>query len=89
MHSKDWTFAGFGMALAIVGGVGEARHDIVLGIVAVVVGLTTWVICSGATWTCDASDAMQTKWQDDECHSQPNTLEPLVDASEVGGRGLS
>ncbi|PSR21470.1 MAG: hypothetical protein C7B45_10600 [Sulfobacillus acidophilus] len=80
MRSRDWMFAGFGLTLAIVGGVGEVRHDIALGIVAVVVGLVVWVICSGSRWIFDAACEAQLFALDRDQGLDPrlNVLEPVA-----------
>lgn len=48
MPTRNWTFAGLGMVLTILGGMAEWRHILALGSVSVVLGLAGWVIFSGS-----------------------------------------
>jgi hypothetical protein len=75
MRARDWTFAGFGLTLAIVGGVGEVRHHIGLGLAAVVIGLMVWVICSGSRWIFDATYEVPAH---DGFNARQNAFEPVA-----------
>ncbi len=45
---RDWLLALLGMVVAILGGVAEYHHDLILGGVSVVLGLSDWVVFSGS-----------------------------------------
>ncbi len=54
MRARNWFFAAFGLVLTGAGGVAEARHDVMLGALSVVVGLATWVLFSGSSFHIQA-----------------------------------
>lgn len=51
---RDWLLALLGIALTIVGGMAEYRHDLLVGGAAVVLGLVGWIVFSGSAMV-DAS----------------------------------
>lgn len=50
MRSRRWLFAGLGLGLAVVGGLAEARHVLILGGITAVTGLAAWVLFSGSSF---------------------------------------
>lgn len=49
MRRRNWFLAGFGLMVAVVGGLSDARGGVALGSIAVVVGLSSWVVFSGSS----------------------------------------
>lgn len=50
MRVRNWFFAVFGLVLTGAGGVAEDRHDVMLGALSAVVGLSAWVLFSGSSF---------------------------------------
>ncbi len=56
MPRRNWFFAGFGLVLAVAGGLSEARGILILGGLAAVTGLVSWVFFSGSSFLFEHAD---------------------------------
>lgn len=68
MRNRDWFLAVFGLVVAVIGGLSEGRGDLLFGGVAVVMGLSSWVVFSGSSfhWGQTLSDRYEGSPKNDE-----------------------